>query len=183
MAENEQGRADARKTAREAAKPGDWLSAILDHHLQIEAAFGTIPKATSAEARKAALKALGVVLAGHAQAEELAIYPAIAWAGDKAGAKSAYDEQVEAKMAMAELETMDPMTEAFLDKLGEIKAAVQHHVFEEEGTWFPELARKASAEDAATMRKNYLEQFERYVGGDAPKTREAGIGERPSFTA
>jgi hypothetical protein len=80
------------------------------------------------------------------------------------------------------LETLDPMSEAFLDKLGEIKAAVQHHVFEEEGTWFPELKKKASAEDGAHMRKAYLEQFNRYVGGDAAPAREAGVGERPSFT-
>ena len=37
--ESDEDRAEARARAEAAATPGDWLSLVLDHHRQIEAAF------------------------------------------------------------------------------------------------------------------------------------------------
>src|SRR5690349_14797192 len=37
---SEQQRGDARRAAQELASPGDWLFAALDHHRDIEGAFG-----------------------------------------------------------------------------------------------------------------------------------------------
>ncbi len=76
--ESDEDRAEARRKAQAAATPGDWLSAVLDHHRQIEAAFETVAQATDASARIAAQKALGVILTGHSIAEEVVLYPALA---------------------------------------------------------------------------------------------------------
>jgi hemerythrin superfamily protein len=166
-------KAEARAKAQSLARPGDWLSLVLAHHLQIEAAFARVKSASDAAGRVLAQKALGIVLTGHAIAEESVIYPSLADAGEKGHAKHAYTEQATAKMGMAELEKLDPMSQAYLDKLEHIRSAVAHHVYEEEGTWFPELRKKASAADQAKISQRYEEEFQRYVGGDSRRANAA----------
>lgn len=162
--ESEAARARATETARAAAQPGDWLSLALDHHDKIRAAFVGAAAAVTPEHRKAALKILARVLNGHAVAEELVLYPALAQAGEKAHAALAYTEQTAAKMQMAELENIDPAIDAWRDKLGHIEGAVLHHMFEEERSWFLELRRKG--EDQARLATRYREEYERYAGPD-----------------
>jgi hypothetical protein len=165
--ESEEQRLEARQRAQSAAQPGDWLSLILEHHQQIDAAFEAAMKAPPGPTRTIAAKKLGVLLTGHANAEESVVYPALAQAHEKGHAAMAYTEQATAKMQMAELENIDPASEAWLDKLGHIKGAVQHHVFEEESSWFVELKRKATPEDQVKITQRYKEEFERYMGEDA----------------
>ncbi len=164
---SEQDRADARDKARQIATPGDWLTQILDHHVQLEVAFATTASAGDASSRTAGMKKLGVILTGHAIAEENAIYPAMASATSKGDATHAYDEQATVKMEMAKLEKLDPMSDEFLAKLEEIRAAVAHHMIEEEGDWFPELANELPAADQQKMAQSYTEAFTRFVGQDS----------------
>jgi hemerythrin superfamily protein len=168
--ESDNDRAEARSKAQAAATPGDWLSLILDHHQQVESAFAAVASAGDAETRRGAQKRLGILLNGHSIAEEAVIYPALYEADEKGHANMAYAEQQAAKIQMAELEKLDPMSAEFHDKLEHIKGAVQHHVYEEEGTWFPELKDKASPRDQAVLAKRYREEFERYVGADADES-------------
>jgi len=165
--ESAEARAKAREKASAAAKPGDWLSQILDHHRQIEALFAAVKSATTADARVAAQKRLAIILTGHSVAEEAAIYPALAADKQVGHAELAYQEQSAAKMEMGLLERLDPMSEDYLDKLGHIEGAVAHHVYSEEGTWFLELAKDLSPDEQALVTRRYQEEFERYVGSDA----------------
>jgi hypothetical protein len=164
--ESEESRREARGKARAAAKPGDWLSMILNHHEQIEAAFAAVKAATTAAARVAAQKKLGIILTGHSNAEESVIYPALTTAHEKSHAAMAYTEQAAAKTQMALLEHLAPMTQEYLDKLEHIRGAVAHHVYEEEGNWFLELKEKTSTADQAKLTTRYKEEFDRYVGTD-----------------
>lgn len=158
-------RAEARRKARTSATTGDWLSLILDHHVQMEDAFARARSPGESTSRMAALKHLGVVLTGHAIAEESVIYPAMAAIGARSDAGHGYDEQAAVKMQMAQLEKLDLSSQAFLDKLEYIRQAVAHHMYEEESNWFPELKHKASAEDQLELTQRYREEFDRYVGG------------------
>ena len=97
------------------AEPGGWLSVILDHHEAIERAFSTVSAAPEAGSRRSALKELRLLLTGHAMAEEAVVYPAMAQVHDQAHANMAYTEQAAAKQQIAALETLDPMSEDFLD--------------------------------------------------------------------
>lgn len=164
--ESQEDRVTARAEARRLATPGDWLSAILDHHLQLEEAFAAVKTARDAALRQAAQKDLGVLLTGHAIAEEAVIYPAMAETGEKRHASHGYTEQATVKMEMAELEKLEPMSQDYLDKLEAIRAAVAHHMYEEEGTWFPALKQADGASDA-TLTERYKEEFDRYVGKGA----------------
>lgn len=165
--ETDEMRREARDRARTAAANCEWLSTILDHHLKLEDAFANAKSAGDAGSRRTALKNLGTILTGHAIAEEVVIYPAMVKHGEKASATMAYTEQSGAKMEMGLLEGLDPNSEDWCDKLEHIQGAVAHHMYEEEGTWFPELARAASPADNAMIATRYNEEYGRYVGAGA----------------
>ena len=162
--ESQESRKEARAKAKAAAKPGDWLSMILTHHQEIEAAFAAVKSATTAATRVAAQRKLGIILTGHANGEESVIDPALKDTDQKGHATMAYTEQAAAKTQMALLEKLAPMSQDYLDKLEHIRGAVAHHVYEEEGSWFLELKEKAPATDQTKMTARYEEEFERYFG-------------------
>jgi hypothetical protein len=167
--ESDEARAEARAKAQAAASAGDWLSMVLEHHRQIEAAFAAVKATTSAMERVSAQKELALLLTGHSIAEEAVLYPALVAADEKAHAAKAYTEQSAAKTQMGLLETMAPMSEDYLDKLEHIRGAVAHHVYEEEGTWFLELKQKAPSAEQARLSQRYEEEFSRYVGESLTK--------------
>lgn len=157
---------EARAKARAASAGIGWLSMILDHHVQIEEAFAKVRDASTENSRRAAQKWLGALLTGHSIAEEAVIYPAMALTTQKGHSGEAYTEQSAAKVQMAALDDLDPMSKDYLDKLEHIRGAVAHHVYEEEGDWFPELRRQAGTSLQTRMTKRYREEFDRYMGAE-----------------
>ncbi|MDX3901116.1 MAG: hemerythrin domain-containing protein [Sphingobium sp.] len=162
--ESHETRMKARAEARAAAAPGDWLNAVIDHHEQIEAAFAEVRDATSAGTRLAALKALAVLLTGHSNAEEAVLYPAMVDSGHKAHSGLAYEEQAMAKVQLALLEKIEPMSEDFLNKLGHLQGAVTHHMYQEESSWFLKLKEEVPAAEQAKLAGRYREEIDRYAG-------------------
>lgn len=162
--ESAEDRAEARRHAELMALVGGWLAAVLAHHRQIEQAFTTALAGGDRTERQLACKRLGLLLTGHANAEEAVIYPALADAGEKGPTAMAYQEQATVKVEMALLEKLDPLSADWRDKLEYIQGAVQHHMYEEEGTWFVDLDRKLSSEQRELLSRRYLEEYERYVG-------------------
>lgn len=167
-APSEEDRAQARDRARSIAQPGDWLSLILDHHVQLEDGFARTLSESSADGRKSAFKQLGILITGHAGAEESVIYPAMDMTRETRHADHAYNEQVTVKKEMAALEQLDPMSADFTEKLEGVRTAVAHHMIEEEGTWFPDL-HEASDADQQMLTQRYREEFDRYVGQDSAR--------------
>lgn len=165
--ESAQDRANARKVAQSVAGDGDWLAIVLEHHRQIEAAFTQAMVAPDGASRMAALKRLAVLLTGHANAEESVLYPAVSDGGEKGHAAMAYEEQAMTKVQMALLERLDPMGKDWRETLEHIQGAVLHHMYEEEGTWFPELQQHLSVADRPRLTRRFVEEFERYTRGPA----------------
>lgn len=163
--ESDEARRAAREQAERLAEPGDWLSQILDHHRQIEAGFGAVSAAQSGEERRTALKRLATLLTGHSLAEEAVIYPAISWSDEDAQATLSYTEQAAAKLQLGLLQHVDPMSQDFMDKLEHLRGAVLHHVYKEEGSRFPRLRRRLSADEQRQLTAHYREEYERYYGG------------------
>ncbi len=182
--ETDEQRAQARAKARSAATDGDWLSLVLDHHRQIEAAFAAVKAATDAASRRAAQQRLALLLTGHSMAEEAVIYPALVKAGEQAHSTKAYTEQSAAKVQMGLLEDLEPMSQEYLDKLEHIRGAVAHHVYEEEGNWFVDLKTKLPAKDQTKITFRYREEFLRYTrdgaGADYNPLSSAASGARLS---
>jgi hypothetical protein len=179
--ETDEQRAEARAKARSAATDADWLSLVLDHHMQIEAAFARVKAATDAAARIGAQKRLALLLTGHSIAEEAVIYPALVKAGEQAHSTKAYTEQSAAKVQMGLLEDLEPMSQEYLDKLEHIRGAVAHHVYEEEGTWFVELKEKLSPADQTKITFRYQEEFSRYTGDGEEAASKATPSEVSSY--
>jgi len=100
-----------------AGKTG-WLTAILEHHVQIEACFAEVKNATSETGRKKGQKQLALVLTGHSIAEESVIYPALAACGRESGSDELYAEQSNAKVEMAALDNLEPMSPCLLGQAG-----------------------------------------------------------------
>jgi hypothetical protein len=163
--ESDESRKEARVKAKTAARSAEWLAMVLQHHEHIEAAFAAVKAATTTAQCVAAQKGLGNVLMGHAIAEEAVLYPALAIIDEKSDAETAYSQQAEAKMQMAMLDVLAPMSKEYAEKLEDIRVAVAHHVYEEEGTWFLELAKKAPAAVQAKLALQYREEFDKYFAG------------------
>lgn len=159
--ESEQDRAEARAKARAAAGPGDWLDQILQHHQQIEAAFAEAESAADAQGRTQALRKLAALLTSHSSAEEAVIYPQLSL-DHKSHMAMAYEEQQAAKVQLALLEALDPLSQDWRDKLEHIKGAVAHHVYEEENDRFLHLKEELSPADQDRMTARYREEMSRY---------------------
>lgn len=165
--ESDDARAEARAKAQSLAQPGSWLAQILEHHRGIEAAFDAVASASDTSARAKAQKHLQLLLTGHSIAEEVVVYPTMAGEHQPGHAELAYQEQSAAKMELGLLETLDPMSQDYQDKFEHIRGAVLHHIYSEEGTWFPELLEAASPADNERITARYSEEYKRYMGNDA----------------
>jgi len=147
--------------ARAVAEPGDWLSCALEHHDHIRTAFEAARRAPPGGARVAAMKGLAVVLNGHSLAEEVVLYPALTVIDAADDAETAYAEQTEAKIQMADLERLSPQSPDWVAQLEQIQAAVLAHMEHEESSWFLQI--KESYPDQAKLTARYREEFERYT--------------------
>ena len=180
---DEDKRIQVRSEARSSVPAGTWLTMVIDHHEEIEQAFAAVRSATDLTTRRAAQKQLVVVLTGHSLAEEVVLYPAMALSDQKGHSTAAYTEQSAAKVQAAALDDLDPMSDDYFDKLEHLRAAVSHHMYEEESTWFPELRDTVEARKQAFLTQRYQEEFMRYVHGitgspipalDGPMTESIG---------
>ena len=162
-----QERAEARTRAASMGARAPWLAMALDHHVQIEKAFDATRAAGTAEEQRRAQKHLATLLVGHSIAEEVVLYPSMALGDQKGRSTAAYTEQSAAKVQTAALEMLEPLTEEFRDKLEHLRAAVAHHIYEEESTWFPALADEGDASVQQRLSGRFAEEFERYMGSKA----------------
>jgi hypothetical protein len=165
--ESDEVRLEARLKVQETATPGDWLSLILQHHVQIEQAFAALKACTELAAFQATQQKLVVLLTGHANAEESVIYPALGRSAEKGYAQTAYSEQAEAKMQMAALELLEFRSKEYFDVLEDLRCAVSHHMYQEESKWFLKLNDGTRAVDQVRLTERYQQEFDRYVGGDS----------------
>lgn len=173
--ESEEDRATARRNAEALTSQCPFVADVLDQHRQIEACFADARSARDAGSRTNALKKLGALLTAHANAEEAVLYPAMADNGEKSHAAMAYQEQAMTKVEMAQIEMLPPMSQEWLDKLDHIQSAVAHHMYEEEGTWFPELVERIPTAQHRHVVERFREEFERYSKASIPRPQAAGI--------
>jgi len=165
--ESDEDRAKAHREAKALAPNNAWLARALSHHEQIEAGFATALNSSLEAEAKAAVKELSVLLIAHSIAEEVVLYPVLVMEGHKTHATEAYEEQQMAKVQMAELERLTPLSQEWRDKLEHIRGAVLHHIYREESTWFPEIVREAEPADLAMLDSRFSEEFDRSMGRSA----------------
>lgn len=158
--------AAARAQLRASVSGTAWIKQVCDHHDQIDAAFAAVRGARVAGAQRVAQKRLAVLLTGHSLAEEAVLYPAMALSDQKAHATTAYSQQSAAKVQLAALDELAPLSADYTDKLQHLWAAVVHHVYEEETTWYPRLRDACDAATHAKLAKRYREEATAYLGAE-----------------
>ena len=161
---SDEDRAEARGKARALSTGDDWLGTVIDHHEAIEVAFDAVKSAKTANAQRQAQQELATLLTGHSIAEEAVLYPAMALGDQEGHSAEAYTEQSAAKVQTAALDDLVPLSKDYFDKLEHLRAAVAHHVFEEESEWFPTLFDEGDAARQVKLTTQYQEQFQRYMG-------------------
>ena len=77
----------------------------------------------------------------------------------------AFEEQQAAKVQLALLEMLDPLSDDWNEKLQHIKGAVGDHVYEEENDRFLHLKEENPAADQDRMTTRYQEEMARYDSG------------------
>lgn len=81
---------------------------------------------------------LKAALTLHTQMEEQVFYPALEHHKETSDMiQEAYGEHQEVDELLAELSTLAPSNDEFMDKLTEMRDAIEHHVEEEENEMFP----------------------------------------------
>lgn len=180
-AASEEERLAARRRAEQLAPSEPWLTAILQQHKQIERLVTEAMTAGGTTARREGVRQLAAILTAHSTAEEAVVYPDIAEFSGKTHAGMAYEEHAMTKIQLAKLEKLDPMSEEWREKLQHIESALQQHMYQEEDSWLPDLARNMPAQEKQRMAQRYMEEYERYcatgAGTGAPSGMSAGAGE------
>lgn len=77
---------------------------------------------------------------------------------------------------MAALEKLALLSPEYLEKLEQIRAAVAHHVYEEESDWLIELKDQASLQDQTQLGEHYAREYDRYTGADKVSTKAVRHG-------
>ncbi len=159
-AATDEQRKEARRQLEQLAASEPFAQDILEQHRQIEALFQKARIATGMGAQEA-VEELGVLLSAHSMAEEAVVYPEISDHSGKAHASMAYEEHAMTKVQLAALQKLDPDSKEWHDKLDHIESAVAQHVYQEEGSWLPDVIRYAPVSERQRMNTEYREYFER----------------------
>ncbi len=97
----------------------------------------------------------------HTKFEEEVFYPTFrADKKDKEAkeeVKDALGEHKDAKQMLAKLEKMDMTSDEFIEKVKELKAALEHHIHDEEDEMFPQAREAVSDEESQEMAKKYAD--------------------------
>jgi len=117
---------------------GDVVRLLLEQHARVRDLFAQIEMAPSVD-RQEPFDELRALLAVHETAEEIVLRPKAKGEQWKSVAMDRNREEEEANQLLANLERMDPASEAFLEKLKAFQTAVDQHAEAEENEEFPRV--------------------------------------------
>lgn len=160
-AATDQQRAEARAQLEQLAANEPFAADILAQHRRIEALFAEAREGNGAGAQ-ATITELAMLLNAHSMAEEAVVYPEVSAHSGKAHAGMAYEEHAMTKVQLAELQKLAPGTQEWREKLDHIESAVQQHVYQEEGSWLPDVIRYAPVDARQRMSAEFKAYFERF---------------------
>lgn len=151
----------------------DFVAVLTEEHRRVEKLFNQFDETGDAGVAQEIFLELTV----HSIVEEELLYGLYSSKVDNAGAAEARAEHQEVKDLILALEGMEPGSDEFASTMDQLKAAVQHHVEEEENDMFPKILEKLP-ETASILgqdlvaRRVVVEQQVRadFRGGMAPST-------------
>ncbi len=134
----------------------DILELIAADHRTVDTLFAEIESAEDIETLYEICNQLYEELSFHTEAEDAVFYPALqAFEAVDALLREAEDEHVEIKDLLEEIKTLSPSSPQFRAKITDLKAAVQHHVEEEESQLFTIARELMSQEDLEVLSDEF----------------------------
>lgn len=134
---------------------GDVITVLKDQHQRVRVLFEAVATSTGA-ARKRSFAQLRQLLAVHETAEEMILRPTTR---KIAGERVAADRDAEEKAAtqtLAQLERLDPASEAFDVTLAGLRTAVLAHAEREEALEFPTVEAEVTPEQRRRLGRALL---------------------------
>jgi iron-sulfur cluster repair protein YtfE (RIC family) len=127
--------------APDVSSADDVVDYLLAQHEAIKALFVETLDAADADAQREAFARLRTLLAVHETAEEMVVHPRVRRKVDGGAAlvKESLAEEHDAKVALRDLEHLEPGTAEFSKALIHLQAAVVSHADHEEADEFPAL--------------------------------------------
>jgi len=159
-AATDEQRREARAKLERLSASEPFAEDILAHHRRIEALFAEA-RQNSGPAAQSVIVELAMLLNAHSMAEEAVIYPEISENSGKAHAGMAYEEHAMTKVQLAALQKLEPGSQEWREKLDHIESAVQQHMYQEEGSWLPDVIQYAPAQARQRMGMEFRDYFER----------------------
>jgi hemerythrin superfamily protein len=135
----------------------DIVTRVRRQHDTIRRLFDEVESSTGTE-RHAAFQRLVRLLAVHETAEEMVIYPSLAFVGPEARAvvRARKSEEDQAKKELAGLEGLDPTTREFTNRFGAFRVAVETHADSEEREVLPLLDEHRPAHQLRWMDTSFV---------------------------
>ena len=137
----------------------DAIVMLKADHKEMKRLFRRFEKAEKAAEKQSLVKQILEMLAVHTYIENEGLYPQVRKAVPdlESDILESYEEHHVADMLCAELADMTPDDERFTAKVTVLIESVEHHIEEEESSWFPDvrdaLGRKDLQEIGAQMLK------------------------------
>lgn len=96
-------------------------------------------------------------LSVHSEAEEQVVYPRVRPFYGQSNTQELFDEQAQLKTVLEEMKSLSPTSEAFKNKLTQVKEMVGDHTRQEESTMFAALADNLSSEQRQKLATEFKE--------------------------
>lgn len=136
----------------------DIFELIKTDHRQVEELFSQIESAKDSKKLDQYYKQIYSELNIHAQAEELTFYPTMRdHEGTEELVEEAEEEHTEVKVLLEQMKSLEPTSAEFKAKIKELKAAVEHHVQEEENEIFSQVRQCMSDEELNQLATEFQE--------------------------
>jgi hypothetical protein len=150
MGEAQQDRAQAQQLPE-----GDVVRVLLEQHARVRDLFAQL-QASPASGRGELFDELRALLAVHETGEEMVLRPQAEGDDWHRVADARNEEEKEANKVLAELEDLDPQSEAFLAKLTTFEQAVDRHAEAEEEDEFPRVLAALDADERQKLGTRLL---------------------------
>jgi hemerythrin superfamily protein len=120
----------------------DVVELLSDQHRQVELLFEQFQQATDTTTKANLARDVIVLLSKHSGVEEIDVYPVIKREISEAAAGSLTHEHQDLKQVLADIESAEPGTADFDQKMAKARMLVEQHVAEEEGQVFTLMRQK-----------------------------------------
>lgn len=136
----------------------DVLNLLIEDHRTVEALFDKIETTDNPRLMQQYFAQIAQELTLHAAGEEEAFYPAVGQFTSTANlVRESYEEHAEVKRLINDISFLQPTAPLYRERIAQLRAALAHHIEEEEGELFPRVAEHFSEQQCLELGDQVLQ--------------------------